>query len=161
MIAFVLLVNSCGLFKQTSKTKQSEATAVTTAIAVDLEKDQQMEVKRETDLQSYTRLDGETVTQLEGENIIVSKDGVIRMTKGKAKQQSWENSTTIQLVSETVASKQHEKNQASLATKQALKLEKKASVHTEKPASGFFRWFWAVLFIMLFLFFRWIKKWIR
>lgn len=161
MITVVLFVSSCGLFKRTTKTNQSETTEETSLMTLDSIKEKEMEVKTETDLQSFVWLDGETMTQLEGEDIRIHKDGTILMGRGKVNQKSREKSNTVQLVSETTAVKQLEKQQTALETKQKNASEKKASNHVSKPESSMFFWICIGVITLILLCFWWIRKKVR
>ncbi|MDR0266468.1 MAG: hypothetical protein LBJ04_24860 [Sphingobacterium sp.] len=83
MIAILLLVSSCGLFKKTLKSKASEHTVVTEKIG------ENFQVERDTGemqvVQSYAGAltKEEDVIQIEGEGIQITRDGVVRLHSGK------------------------------------------------------------------------------
>lgn len=158
MITVVLFVSGCGLFKRTTKTKQSETGEAVHLMAIDLMKEKEVEVKTETDLQSFVWFDGETMTQLEGEDIRVAKDGTVLMGRGKVNQKSKEKSSAAQSMSKTTATKQFEKEQTALETKQKVAFEKKSSNRVSKPESSMIFWFCIGGTILILLCFKWIRK---
>ena len=161
VVAVILLVNGCGLFKKNTKIKQSEINENISAMELDLKKEKEIVVTAETDLQSFVWLDGETVMQLEGEDVRIEKDGTVLMARGKVNQKSREKSNAVQLMSKTTKVEQHEKKQAALETKQKVTFEKKASSRVSKPESSMIFWFYISLFILIFICLCWIKKKIR
>lgn len=161
VVAVILLVNGCGLFKKNTKIKQSEINENISAMELDLKKEKEIVVTAETDLQSFVWLDGETVMQLEGEDVRIEKDGTVLMARGKVNQKSREKSNAVQLMSKTTKVEQHEKKQTALETKQKVTFEKKASSRVIKPESSMIFWFYISLFILIFICLCWIKKKIR
>jgi uncharacterized protein YceK len=161
VVAVILLVNGCGLFKKNTKIKQSEINENISAMELDLKKEKETVVTAETDLQSFVWLDGETVIQLEGEDVRIEKDGTVLMARGKVNQKSREKSNAVQLMSKTTKVEQHEKKQTALETKQKVTFEKKASSRVSKPESSMIFWFYISLFILIFICLSWIKKKIR
>lgn len=161
VVAVILLVNGCGLFKKSTKIKQSEINENISAMELDLKKEKEIVVTTETDLQSFVWLDGETVMQLEGEDVRIEKDGTVLMARGKVNQKSREKSNAVQLMSKTTKVEQHEKKQTALETKQKVTFEKKASSRVSKPESSMIFWFYISLFILIFICLCWIKKKIR
>ncbi|WP_447769662.1 hypothetical protein [Sphingobacterium faecium] len=161
VVAVILLVNGCGLFKKNTKIKQSEINENISAMELDLKKEKEIVVTTETDLQSFVWLDGETVMQLEGEDVRIEKDGTVLMARGKVNQKSREKSNAVQLMSKTTKVEQHEKKQTALETKQKVTFEKKASSRVSKPESSMIFWFYISLFILIFICLCWIKKKIR
>ncbi|UIR56349.1 hypothetical protein LZQ00_00640 [Sphingobacterium sp. SRCM116780] len=158
MIIVILLINGCGLFKKTSKTKQLETVEAVKTIKGNLQQEKQIEMKTETDLQSFVWKDGQIVTQLEGEDIVIAKDGTVRMGKGKVKKQEVEKSNVVQLKNQTKEIHQNEKSQESIASKQKLAFEKKVSSQVNEPESSNFFWFWIGLVGLIFICLYWIKK---
>ncbi|UZJ66315.1 hypothetical protein OKW96_09805 [Sphingobacterium sp. KU25419] len=161
VVAVILLVNGCGLFKKNTKIKQSEINENISAMELDLKKEKEIVMTTETDLQSFVWLDGETVMQLEGEDVRIEKDGTVLMARGKVNQKSREKSNAVQLMSKTTKVEQHEKKQTALETKQKVTFEKKASSRVSKPESSMIFWFYISLFILIFICLCWIKKKIR
>lgn len=161
VVAVILLVNGCGLFKKNTKIKQSEINENISAMELDLKKEKEIVVTTETDLQSFVWLDGETVMQLEGEDVRIEKDGTVLMARGKVNQKSREKSNAVQLMSKTTKVEQHEKKQTALETKQKVTFEKKASSRVSKPESSMIFWFYISLFILIFICLCYIKKKIR
>ncbi|MEN5233204.1 hypothetical protein [Sphingobacterium faecium] len=161
VVAVILLVNGCGLFKKNTKIKQSEINENISAMELDLKKEKEIVVTTETDLQSFVWLDGETVMQLEGEDVRIEKDGTVLMARGKVNQKSREKSNAVQLMSKTTKVEQHEKKQTALETKQKVTFEKKASSRVSKPEFSMIFWFYISLFILIFICLCWIKKKIR
>jgi hypothetical protein len=161
VVAVILLVNGCGLFKKNTKIKQSEINENISAMELDLKKEKEIVVTTETDLQSFVWLDGETVMQLEGEDVRIEKDGTVLMARGKVNQKSREKSNAVQSMTKTTKVEQHEKKQTALETKQKVTFEKKASSLVSKPESSMIFWFYISLFILIFICLCWIKKKIR
>ncbi|GEM64578.1 hypothetical protein SF1_25600 [Sphingobacterium faecium NBRC 15299] len=161
VVAVILLVNGCGLFKKNTKIKQSEINENISAMELDLKKEKEIVVTTETDLQSFVWLDGETVMQLEGEDVRIEKDGTVLMARGKVNQKSREKSNVVQSMTKTTKVEQHEKKQTALETKQKVTFEKKASSLVSKPESSMIFWFYISLFILIFICLCWIKKKIR
>ncbi len=161
VFAVILLVNGCGLFKKNTKIKQSEINENISAMELDLKKEKEIVVTTETDLQSFVWLDGETVMQLEGEDVRIEKDGTVLMARGKVNQKSREKSNAVQSMTKTTKVEQHEKKQTALETKQKVTFEKKASSLVSKPESSMIFWFYISLFILIFICLCWIKKKIR
>ncbi|MEJ5090997.1 hypothetical protein GEO21_13210 [Sphingobacterium faecium] len=161
VVAVILLVNGCGLFKKNTKIKQSEINENISAMELDLKKEKEIVVTAETDLQSFVWLDGETVMQLEGEDVRIEKDGTVLMARGKVNQKSREKSNAVQSMTKTTKVEQHEKKQTALETKQKVTFEKKASSLVSKPESSMIFWFYISLFILIFICLCWIKKKIR
>ncbi|MEN5084837.1 hypothetical protein ABE426_00025 [Sphingobacterium faecium] len=161
MIVVILLVNGCGLFKKNTKIKQSEINENISAIELDLKKENETLVTTETDLQSFVWLDGETMIQLEGENVRIEKDGTVLMGRGKVHQKSREQSSAVQLMSKATKLEQHEKKQTAIETKQKNTFEKKASSRVSKLESSMIFWFCITLFILIFSCVLWIRKKIR
>lgn len=161
VIAVVLLVNGCGLFKTTTKVKQSEAIDVMSEVSIDLKKEKEAEVSMKTDLHSFVWVDGETVTQLQGEDISITKDGTVRMGRGRVNQKSKEKSNGVQLMNTAIAVKQYESKQTALAAKQKVVFEKKTNSRVSKPKSSMFVWYCVGLIILSLLCFWWIRKKIR
>lgn len=161
VVAVILLVNGCGLFKKNTKIKQSEINENISAMELDLKKEKEIVVTTETDLQSFVWLDGETVMHLEGEDVRIEKDGTVLMARGKVNQKSREKSNAVQSMTKTTKVEQHEKKQTALETKQKVTFEKKASSRVSKPESSMIFWFYISLFILIFICLCWIKKKIR
>jgi hypothetical protein len=83
------------------------------------------------------------------------------MGKGKVIIHEIERSNTMQLVNRTEDINYSEKKQASHAAKQRVAFKKVSSKQVSKPEYHFFIWFFAALIIMIFLWFRWLKKKIK
>ncbi|MEN5379770.1 hypothetical protein [Sphingobacterium kitahiroshimense] len=161
LTVIMLLVSSCGLLKKKSKAVESQKYEAGTTMQGDFRYDHQTQIKRKANVQSFAKLDGESKTEFEGEDITLEKNGNVRMGKGKVIIHEIERSNTMQLVNRTEDINYSEKKQASHAAKQRVAFKKVSSKQVSKPEYHFFIWFFAALIIMIFLWFRWLKKKIK
>jgi hypothetical protein len=161
LIAIMSLVSSCSLLKKKSKTVESEKYETVTTMQGDFRHDHQTQIKKKEDVQSIVALDGEFRTEFEGEDITREKNGSVRIGKGKVIIQEITRSNTMQLASRVDDINNSEKNQASLETGQKVVFKSESSNQISTPQYRVFIWFSAGLILLIFIWFRWIKKSIR
>lgn len=161
LASIMLLVSSCGLFKKKSKIVQSQTAGVVTAMQSDSQYDNQIQIEKRADVQSFFWLDGEASTELEGEDITLEKNGIVRMGKGKVMIKEIEKSSAVQLASQTEDLNRSEKNKVSLVAEQKLDFESDLSNEVSKPGYNVILYISVALIILIFLYLWWIKKRIK
>lgn len=161
LASMVLLVSSCGLFKNKSKTVQSETAGVINTLDGNFRHDNQVNTTKKADVRSFVWSDGETRTQLEGEDIMLDRSGDVRMGKGKVMIKEIEKSGAVQLSKQREEVNRSEKNEASLGVKEKVVLARNLSKQASTPQYHTILWFSVGLIMLIFLCFRWIRKRIR
>jgi preprotein translocase subunit SecF len=157
----VLLVSSCGLFKNKSKTVQSETAGSIKTLKGNFGYDNQVNTTKKTDMKSFAWSDGETRTQLEGEDIMLERSGDVRMRKGKVMIKEIEKSSAVQLARQREEVNRSEKNETSVGVEGKVALERNLSKQVSTPQYRVLLWFSVGLIMLIFLFFRWIRKRIK
>jgi hypothetical protein len=134
MIALLLLVSSCGLFKKTLKSTASKQTVVTEKI------DENLQVERDTGgiqvVQSYTGAltKNEHVLQIEGEGIQITRDGVVQLLSGKIYQKQSVHGETLETKGRFDAGWKDQKMKSSQQSDKKIKLHNAESKSVVKPA---------------------------
>lgn len=135
MIAILLLVSSCGLFKKTLKSNASKQTVISEKI------DENLQVERETGkmeiVQSYTGAltKNEDIIQIEGEGIQITRDGVVQLRSGKIYQKKSVHDETLQAKGRFDAGWKGQKMKSDQQTDKKIELHKTESKSVAKPAT--------------------------
>ena len=158
MIAILLLVSSCGLFKKTSKSRASSETVITEKISENLQVEQDTGEIQIIQLNGGTLIKDEHIIQIEGEEIQITKEGVIQLRKGKIYQKKNQYAETLQVEEQFHSDWKDQKIKSSQQSENKIELRKEQSKVTARPAVTSLFYFIIGFGVLIVLVIWWLKK---
>ncbi|MGE8427159.1 MAG: hypothetical protein ACN6O7_04760 [Sphingobacterium sp.] len=158
IIAMLLLVSSCGLFRKVEKTKASQEFRVkekNTEYATIAQNTGHIQVVR-SDKEALVT--DEHVMQIEGEGIQITQDGVVQLHKGKVYAKKEHYSEKLQLERRFDTNWKDRKVKSSQQIETKTELSKAQSKEVAKPAVSSLLYFLMGCSILVGLIIWWIKK---
>lgn len=158
IIAMLLLVSSCGLFRKIEKTKESQE------LGVKEKNTEYTTIEQDTEHLQIVRSDKEAlvtdgyVLQIEGEGIQIMQDGVVQLHKGKiyAKKEHYSEKSRLESRLDANWKAQEVKSSQQIETK--TELLKAQSKEVAKPAVSSLLYFLMGCAVLVGLIIWWIKR---
>ncbi|WP_223580415.1 hypothetical protein [Sphingobacterium sp. GVS05A] len=158
LTVMLLLVSSCGLFKKITKTKESQTVEanekMTELSSVDSSR-RHLEIE-----QSYNRLltGSEALMQIEGEEIEISPNGVVRIGKGRVNKRRTYYSDSSNGVEKYLSDQRRESVHNVHYKEDKLRIDERASKRTVQPAGTNIFYFLIGLLVVIYLMVWWLRR---
>lgn len=158
IIAMLLLVSSCGLFRKVEKTKGSQEFGVkekNTNYATIAQNTEHIQIVRSD---KEVLVTDEYVMQIEGEGIQIMQDGAVQLRKGKVYSKKEHYSEKLQLESGFDTNWKAQKVESRQQIETKMELRKAQSKEVSKPAVSSLLYFLMGCGVLVGLIIWWIKK---
>jgi len=158
LTVMLLLVSSCGLFKKIIKTKESRTVEVnekmTELSSVDSSR-RHLEIE-----QSYNRLltRSEALMQIEGEEIEISPNGVVRIGKGRVYKRRTYYSDSSNGVEKYLSKQRQQLFHRVQYKEDKLRIDERTSKRTVQPAGTNIFYFFIGLLVVICLMVWWLRR---
>jgi len=157
----LLLASSCGLLKKTVKTSEShilEARGEVMVLSKIDSSSNHLEVG-----QSYGRIlkQSEDLMQIEGEEIEISPDGIVRISKGRINKKLTLHADSGNVFSKRISGQSQQIIENVLHKDEKLKLAERTTRRTERPMVTSMLFFITGLLVLASLMIWWLRKKIR
>lgn len=161
MTVMLLLASSCGLLKKTVKTSEShilEARGEVMVLSKIDSSSNHLEVG-----QSYGRIlkQSEDLMQIEGEEIEISPDGIVRISKGRINKKLTLHADSGNVFSKRISGQSQQIIENVLHKDEKLKLAERTTRRTERPMVTSMLFFITGLLVLASLMIWWLRKKIR
>ena len=158
LTVMLLLVSSCGLFKKTVRTKESQILKTNEEMTL-LSKVDSGRIRLEV-AQSHNRLSVHTadLMHIEGEKMEISPDGTINIIKGKIHKKLTRNVDSSKRFKQSVSEQRQAVEQRVLHKEEKLQLADKMTTRTARPVVTSMLYFFIGLLVLAGAVIWWMRR---